>query len=59
MTMRASPAPKTRTSRAEYLVARAREDAFCAALATKWGVEAVGRDYPLLLSRAGPAVIGE
>lgn len=57
--MQASPAATPRLSRAEYLAVRAREDVSCAALATKWGVEAVGRGYPLLLSRAGPAVAGE
>lgn len=37
---------------------RMRESA-CAALAAKWQVDAVGRDYRLHLSRAGPAVAGE
>lgn len=46
-------------SRAQYEATRARENAACAACAHKWGVEAVGRDYPLHLSRAGPAVAGE
>lgn len=38
---------------------RAQEEASCAALAAKWGIEAVGRDYPLYLTRAGDAVPGE
>jgi len=46
-------------SRGPYDAMRARENAACAALAHNWGVEAVGRDYPLHLSRAGPAVAGE
>ena len=46
-------------SRAQYEAIRQSENASCAALASKWGVEAVGRDYPLHLSRAGPAVAGE
>jgi hypothetical protein len=57
--MQASPSPALHISRAEYKALRARENASCAALAIKWGVEAVGRDYPLHLSRAGPAVAGE
>ena len=48
-----------RISRDQYDAVRARENAACAALAHKWGVEAVGRDYPLYLSRAGPSVAGE
>jgi len=46
-----------RISRAQYEAIRANETASCAALASKWGVEAVGPDYHL--SRAGPAVAGE
>ncbi len=57
--MQASPAPKLHVSRTEYLAVRAREDASCAAFATKWGVEAIGRDHPLFLSRAGLALAGE
>ncbi len=37
---------------------RSRENISCAALAAKWGVEAVGRDFPLLLSHAGHAIAG-
>jgi len=59
MFMQPSPASKPHLSRAEYLSLRAREDASCAALATKWGVEGVGRDHPLFLSRAGPELAGE
>lgn len=47
-----------RVSAAQYEAIRAKETASCAVLARKWGVEAVGRDYPYL-SRAGPAVAGE
>jgi hypothetical protein len=57
--MQASPSPAPHISRAEYEAIRARENASCKALAAKWGAEAVGRDYPLHLSRAGPAVAGE
>lgn len=57
--MQASPSPAPHISGAEYEALRSRENASCAALAVKWGVEAVGRDYPLHLSRAGPAVAGE
>lgn len=46
-------------SRAQYEAIRANETTSCTALARKWGVEAVGRDYPLYLSRAGTAVAGE
>lgn len=46
-------------SRAEYEAIRARERASCAALAAKWGVDAVGRDCPLYLSPAGPGLAGE
>jgi len=46
-------------SHAQYEAIRANETASCAALARKWGVEAVGRDYPLYLSRADLAVAGE
>lgn len=53
------PAPQgPRISRAQYEAIRANEIASCAALARKWRVEAVGRDYPYL-NRAGPAVAGE
>ncbi len=57
--MQASPAAKPHVSRTDYLTVRAREDASCAAFATKWGVEAVGRDHPLFLSRARSALAGE
>lgn len=54
------PAPHgPRISRAQYEAIRANGIASGAALARKWRVEAVGRDYPLHLSRAGPAVAGE
>ena len=54
-----SSAPTRCVSRAEYEAIRAREKAACVALAAKWQVDAVGRDYPLHLSRAGPAIAGE
>ncbi len=38
---------------------RTRESARYAELAAKWGVDAVGRDLPLYMSRAGPAVSGQ
>jgi hypothetical protein len=57
--MHTSSAPTRCVSRAEYEAIRAREKAACAALAVEWQVDAVGRDYPLHLSRAGPAVAGE
>ncbi|MGA8699364.1 MAG: hypothetical protein WB689_37170 [Xanthobacteraceae bacterium] len=60
--MQASPSSAShisRAARAEYEALHARENASCKALAVKWGVEAVGRDYPLHLSRAGPSVAGE
>jgi hypothetical protein len=46
-------------TRVEFRAIRAQEDASCAALAVKWRIEAVGRDYPLYLTRAGDAVPGE
>lgn len=55
-----APAPQGPwISRAQYEAIRAKEIASCVALARKWRVEAVGRDLPLYLSRAGPAVAGE
>lgn len=57
--MDSASAQAPRISRDQYEAVRARENAACAAFAYKWGVEAVGRDYPLHLSRAGPAVAGE
>jgi hypothetical protein len=57
--MHTSSTPTPCVSRAEYEAMHAREKASCAALAAKWQVDAVGRDYPLHLSRAGPAIAGE
>lgn len=57
--MHASQAQPPVNSRAQYLAIRARENASCAVLASKWAVQAVGRDYPLHLSRAGPAAVGD
>lgn len=48
-----------RLSRAEYEAIRSRERASCSALAAEWGVDAVGRDWPLYLSRAGLDIAGE
>lgn len=45
-------------SRLQYEAIRANEAAVCRELASKWGVEVVGRDYPYL-SRAGPAFAGD
>jgi hypothetical protein len=39
-------------TREQYDAIVAREIAACAALATKWGVEAIGRDYPAQVIRA-------
>jgi hypothetical protein len=57
--MQASPSLAPHMSHMGYEAIRARENASCKALAAKWGVEAVGRDYPLYISRAGSAVAGE
>lgn len=57
--MQALSLPTRQISRAEYEAMRIRENAACAALAAKWGVEAIGRDFPLHLSRAGPAIPDE
>lgn len=42
-----------------YEAIRACERAACAALAAEWGVDAVGRDWPLYLSRVGADTAGE
>jgi hypothetical protein len=57
--MHTSSASTRCVSRAQYEVIRAGEKTACAALAAEWQVDAVGRDYPLHLSRAGPAIAGE
>jgi hypothetical protein len=57
--MQALSLPTRQLSRTEYEAMRTRENAACAALAAKWGMEAIGRDFPLHLSRAGPAIPGE
>ena len=57
--MHTSSASMRCVSRAQYEAIRACEKAACAALAAKWQVDAVGRDYPLHLSRAGAAIAGE
>jgi hypothetical protein len=43
----------THSSRANYETTRTVERISCAAIAAKWGVAAVGRDYPQYLSRTG------
>ncbi len=54
-----SSAQSPRISRDQYEAVRTRENAACAVFAQEWGVDAVGRDYPLHLSRAGHAIAGE